>query len=330
MYYTEVFMEMERTMEQWSFGGVRVRWSAVIAGWAVGLATQLVLTLLGLAIGAWSIDLKEAEPVSGVPIGTGIWTGISMLVSAFVGGYITARMSGSALRIDGLYHGVIVWGVNWLVFAWLTTTAMATMLGGVFSAFGTTLQSLGQGATTVVSAAASQLSGGNFSISMDNLRRQVESILSATGKKELQPGEIQKDAERIAQSSQGGQPPQQTAESALQELQQKLMALDRDAAIKVMTTKMGMTEPQAKQLVQSTIGFIEPLKDEAQQAKQQSVEVGNRALERMGTIAMWLAALGIITLGLSIAGGMTGTPETSSIEVQAEQYRDRTEIRRAS
>jgi hypothetical protein len=246
-----------------------------------------------------------------------------MLISAFVGGYITARMSGSSLRSDGLYHGVIVWGLNWLVFAWLTTTAMATLLGGVFSAFGATLQSLGQGATTAVSAAASQLSGGNFSISMDDLRRQVESTLAATGKKELQPGEIRKDAERVAKSSQGGQPPQQMAESALQELQQKLMALDRDAAVNIMTTKMGMTEPQAKQLVQSTIGFIEPLKDKAQQVKEQSVGVGNHALDRMGTIAMWLAALGIVTLGLSIAGGVTGTAETPGVEVQAEQYRER-------
>ena len=111
---------------------------------------------------------------------------------------------------------------------------------------------------------------------------------------------------------------------ALQELQQKLMALDRDAAINVMTTKMGMTEPPAKQLVQSTIGFIEPLKEKAQQVKQQSVEVGDRAIDRVGTIAMWLAVLGIVTLGFSIAGGMTGTPETPSVEMQAEQYRDRT------
>lgn len=321
-------MEVERTIEQWSIGGVRVRWSAVIAGWAVGLATQLVLTLLGLGIGAWSVDLKEAEPVGGVPMGTGIWTGLSMLIAAFVGGFFTARMSGSPLRSDGLYHGVIVWGVNWLVFAWLTTTAMATMLGGVFSAFGTTLQSLGRGATTVVSAAASQLSGGNISISMDELRRQAESILAATGKKDLQPGEIQKDAQRVADASKVGQPPQQITESALQELRQKLMALDRDAAINVMTTKMGMTEPQAKQLVQTTIGFIEPLKDKAQQVKEQSVEVGNRALDRMGTIAMWLAALAIITLGLSVAGGMTGTPEAPRL--WAEQYHDRAEIRRAS
>ncbi len=319
---------MEHTIEheQWSIGGVRVRWSAVIAGWAVGLATQLVLTLLGLAIGAWSIDLQDTEPAGGVPIGTGIWTGISMLSSAFVGGYITARMSGSSLRSDGLYHGVIVWGVNWLVFAWLTTTAMATLLGGVFSAFGTTLNSLGQGATTVISTAASQLGDVKPPISLGELRRQAESILAATGKKELQPGEIRKDAERVADASRSGQPPRQLGESALQELQQKLMAMDRAAAINIMTTKMDMTEPQAKQLADSTIGLIEPLKDKAQQVtqqvKKQSVETGNRALDGMGTIAMWLAALAIITLGLSIAGGLTGTPGSSSVEVRAEQYRE--------
>lgn len=321
-------MEVERTIEQWSFGGVRVRWSAILAGWAVALATQLVLTLLGLGIGAWSIDLREAEPVGAVPIGTGIWTGISMLIAAFVGGYITARMSGSSLRSDGLYHGVIVWGVNWLVFAWLTTTAMATMLGGVFSAFGATLQSLGQGTTSVVSAAASQL--GGVDISMEDLRRQAQSILAATGKNELQPSEIRKDAERVADASKEGQSPQQLTDSTLQELRAKLMALDRDAAVNVMTTKMGMTEPQARQVVQSTIGLIEPLKQTAQQLKNQSVEAGDRALDRMGTIAMWLAALAIVTLGLSIAGGMFGTPAIPGMEVEGEQYRDRGEFRRAS
>lgn len=319
---------MERTVEQWSIGRVRVRWSAIFAGWAVGLAVQLVLTLLGLALGAWSIDLKEADPEAGMPVGTGIWTGLSILTSAFIGGYITARMSGSPLRSDGIYHGVIVWGVNWLVFAWLTTTAMATLLGGVFSAFGTTLQSLGQGATTAVSAAASKLSDGTMPLSMDQLRRQVESTLAATGKKELQPGEMRKDAERVANASRSGQPPQQTGDSALQELQQKLMALDRDAAVNVMTNKMGMTEPQARQVVQSTIGFIEPLKDKVQQVKEQSLEASNRALERLGTMAMWLAVLALITLGLSIAGGITGTSESPTGEMLAEQYS--AEVRRAS
>src|SRR5918993_5256105 len=99
-------MEMERTFEQWSIGATRVKWSAIFAGWAVGLATQMVLTLLGLGIGAWAIDPRDANPTEGVPLGAGIWTGVSMLISAFIGGYITARMSGSSIRSDGLYHGV--------------------------------------------------------------------------------------------------------------------------------------------------------------------------------------------------------------------------------
>lgn len=89
-----------------------------MAGLVVGIALQMVLTLLGLAIGAWSIDLKEAQPAGGIPLGTGLWTGISMLISAFVGGYVTSRLSGAYLRSDGMYHGAVVWGVNWLVFAW--------------------------------------------------------------------------------------------------------------------------------------------------------------------------------------------------------------------
>ena len=109
-----------------------MKWSGIFSGWVVGLATQMMLTLLGLAIGAWSFDLRDSQPMAGIPLGTGIWTGVSMLISAFVGGYVAARTAGVSTRMDGLYHGATVWGVNWLVFAWLTTTALSFMIGGLF------------------------------------------------------------------------------------------------------------------------------------------------------------------------------------------------------
>ncbi|MGH7231593.1 MAG: hypothetical protein ACREJU_09580, partial [Nitrospiraceae bacterium] len=65
-------MEIQRTLQQWSLGGTRIKWSAVFAGLVVGIAVQMVLTLLGLAIGAWSIDLRDAQPAGGIPMGTGI------------------------------------------------------------------------------------------------------------------------------------------------------------------------------------------------------------------------------------------------------------------
>jgi hypothetical protein len=50
-------MEVDRTFSQWSIGASRVKWSAVFAGWAVGLAVQMLLTLAGLGFGAWAIDV---------------------------------------------------------------------------------------------------------------------------------------------------------------------------------------------------------------------------------------------------------------------------------
>jgi hypothetical protein len=312
-------MNTEMTLREWSVGSPRVKWSAVFAGWVVGLAAQMILTLLGLAVGAWAVDLRETQPADGVPLGTGIWTGISMLISAFVGGFITARLSGSYLKSDGLYHGVVVWGVNWLIFAWLTTTAMGYLAGGLFSALGTTVQAMSRGVGEAASAVASQTSGG-IDISTDQLRNQIESVMQATGKSELQPGEVKKDAGRLKADANSGQSPEQIAQTALADLQQKLAALDRDAAINVMVNKLGMTDAQARQLVQSTIGIAEPLKQKAQEVKHQSLEAGTTAINRMGTIAMWLCGLAVITLGLSMTGGMIGAARERIVETHGTSY----------
>lgn len=118
-----------------------------------------------------------------------------MLISAFTGGFVTARLSGAPLRSDGIYHAAVVWGVTWLVFTWLTTTAMATMIGGLFSAFGSGLQTIsqaaGQGVSTAVSKVVDQTTA-NAPVSAEGLKKQIESILQATQKPELQPGELKK------------------------------------------------------------------------------------------------------------------------------------------
>jgi hypothetical protein len=312
-------MNIDQTAPQWFLGTSRVKWSAVLAGWVVGLATQMMLTLLGLAIGAWSVDLREAEPTEGIPLGTGIWTGVSMLISAFVGGFVTARMSGSPFKTDGLYHGAVVWGVNWLIFAWLTTTAMAYMVGGLFNALGTTVQAMSQGLGDAASTAVSRGLQG-VSISPEELRSQIESTMQATGKRELQPGEVQKDTNRVKTEATSGQSPQQITDAALSELQQKLTALDRDAAVNVMVNKFGMSDAQARQVVQSTIGIVGPLKEKAQDVKAESLQAGTTAINRMGTISIWLFALAIITLGLSITGGMIGVTNEGLGEPHGTSY----------
>src|SRR5262249_18811963 len=148
-----------------------------------------------LGVGAWAVDLHDANPTEGIPVGAAVWTGLSMVISAFVGGYMTARFSGSAERGDGLYHGVVLWGVNWLVFVWLTTTAMATMIGGPFAVFGMTLQTVAQGLSHGGSGPVPTSSSG-VSLSIDDLRREIDSVVRVTGRPETPPERSRADATR--------------------------------------------------------------------------------------------------------------------------------------
>lgn len=329
-------MELEHSFEQWSVGSPRIKWGAVFAGWVVGLALQMVLMLLGLGFGAWAIDFRENNPAEGLPTGAAIWTGVSMLIAAFTGGYVTSRLSGIFARPDGLYHGIVVWGVNWLIFAWLTTTAMAAMVGGVFSVFGSTLQTVGQGMSGVASTAVNKLGDklGQISLSPEELRQQIESILAASRKPELQPGQVRQDADRVAGAARSGASVNQVSDAALTELSSKLAALDQEAAVNIMVNKMGMTREQANQLIQATIGALQPIQrtvqDTVSKVKQQSAELGTQAVDRMGTIALWLAIVAIITLALSALGGALGIADKQAFTARMSGESLRTDLRRAS
>ncbi len=122
-----------------------IRWGAVLAGVAVGISVQLVLTLLGIASGLSMTSVQQGEAP-----GTGamIWAGISMLLAALIGGYVAGRMSGLKRKIDGILHGVVSWAVTTLLFVVLATSAGGSLLSGLFS-------SLGQGATTMAQSGAS-------------------------------------------------------------------------------------------------------------------------------------------------------------------------------
>jgi hypothetical protein len=306
-------MEIERSVQQWRLGSSHLKWGAVFGGLFVGLAIQMILTLLGLAIGAWSIDLGGTGGTRGIPTGTAIWTAISMLIAAFSGGYVAARLSGTSFRAEGIWHAMVLWGLTWVVFAWLATTAMSYLIGGLFNAFGSGLQALGQGVGSAVSQVAEKT---NLNIDTNQLRRQIESVLAATGKQELQPKELRKDVGQVTEKAQKGQSLQEASDSALAEIQSRLAALDREAAINVMVNKLGMSRTQAEEVAQSAIGMIGPIKERAQALKEQSIDVANTTIQRMGSAAWWLFILGLLSMGATIAGGAVGASMGPMMDVE--------------
>jgi hypothetical protein len=124
------------------------------------------------------------------------------------------------------------------------------------------------------------------------------------------------------------------SDSAISELSSKLAALDQEAAVNVMVNKMGMTREQANQLIQATIGALQPIQqtvqDTVSKVRQQSAALGTQAVDRMGTIALWLAIVAIITLGLSALGGALGIASEPMIEARGSGESMRADLRRAS
>jgi len=107
-----------------------IRWGAVLAGVAVGVSVQLVLTLLGIASG---LSLSSISSVEGPATGALVWAGLSMLIAALIGTYVAGRMSGLKRKTDGVLHGVVTWAVTTLLFIFLATSAGGSLLSGLFS-----------------------------------------------------------------------------------------------------------------------------------------------------------------------------------------------------
>lgn len=107
-----------------------IRWGAVLAGVAVGVSVQMALTLLGIATGLTAMSVSEGEASGTGPL---IWAGVSMLASAFFGGYVAARMSGLKRKADGVLHGAVSWAVTTILFAVLATSIGGTLLSNVFN-----------------------------------------------------------------------------------------------------------------------------------------------------------------------------------------------------
>ena len=299
---------MQATYEQWSQGRSSIQWGAIVAGLALGLAVQMLMTLLGLAIGAWSIDLREAQPTDGIPLATGLWTGMSMLISAFVGGYAASRLSGVPSRTEGIYHGAVLWGVTSVVFAWLGTTALSFMIGGVFTTIGGGLQMLSQGVGTAVTAVSAKMPGTGISnITAADLRNQIESVLKATEKPELQPSTLSKDIDKKTAQARQGQSVQKVSDSTIGEIRDKLVAMDRDAAVNIMVNKLGMSEKQAQEVAQTVIGMVATVKEKGNEIKEKSMDFGNATMTRVGSAAWWLFVLALLSLGASLIGGALGT-----------------------
>lgn len=112
-----------------------LRWSAVFAGLAVGIAVNLVLLLVGGAVGLAMFNAGAQTSEDNLLTTISIWDTLCMVIAAVLGGYVAARASGMRRTQDGVLHGVLAWSAAVLIGILVATSAASGAFGGMLSGF---------------------------------------------------------------------------------------------------------------------------------------------------------------------------------------------------
>lgn len=327
----------------------RVSWGAIFAGVTVALVTQLLLGVLGLAIGASTIDpLRGNTPTNGLSIATGIWFLITGLLSLFAGGWTAGRLAGIHRPTDSALHGVLTWGIATLLTFYLLTTALGALMGGAARTLGQGATLLGQGAASASPALSDAIKGQlqDSGINWDSIKDDAKTMLRQTGKPELQPESIEnkaKDAGKDVQNTAKGTAENpQAADGDMTALMNRVFnrttdvanAADRDALVNVVAARTGKSKEDASKIVDRWEQTFEQAKVKYEevktQAEQKAREAGDAAARGVSHAATWSFLAMLAGLVASAYGGYISAPhEHRTIhEVTAEPKHNRPNLSR--
>jgi hypothetical protein len=96
------------------YAGMRVSWSAVVAGAVAMLGTALLLWALALGIVAAATGPSEAS-LRGGTVALWVCAMVAVLVGSVVGGAVTGFLRGSGREYLGASHGLLAWGLAFVL-----------------------------------------------------------------------------------------------------------------------------------------------------------------------------------------------------------------------
>jgi hypothetical protein len=160
----------------------RISWGAVLAGVVVALVVQLLLNMLGVGIGAATLDPVTGDnpSASSLSLGAAIWFAVAGILAALAGGYAAGRLAGAPRESTAAWHGLTTWAVSTLVILYLLTTAVGGIIGGAYRGMASVIGGTGSVTGTAAQTAA-QAAVPNLSRMSDPFSSIEQSVRSATG-----------------------------------------------------------------------------------------------------------------------------------------------------
>jgi len=162
----------------------RVSWPAVLAGVVVALVVQLIINLLGVGIGAATLDpgagAGENPSARGFSIGAALWWTLSGIIASFAGGYAAGRLAGKPRENTAGWHGLTAWALTTLVIFYLLTSSVGAVLGGTFRTLSSAVGNVAQTAGGAIQTAAQTAAPGLAQVT-DPFAAIEQSVRGATG-----------------------------------------------------------------------------------------------------------------------------------------------------
>lgn len=134
----------------------RISWGAVLAGVVLTLSAQFILNMIGVGVGAATIDpvRGDSPTVQGFSTGAAIWWAGAGVIASFVGGLLAGRLSGSPRASTGGLHGITAWALTTLVIVYMFGSAAQMAAGGALSAMSNLAGGAARGAAQSAASAA--------------------------------------------------------------------------------------------------------------------------------------------------------------------------------
>lgn len=260
-------------------------WGAVFAGALVALMTTLLLNLLLAGVGLVNFDpASSSEPLAGFGSTSVIGLIVINLISLFLGGFVAARLDGSARRGTAALHGILTWSVLTIGTILLLTTAVGRIVGGVAGLVGNTFSSVTQGISSVAPEAAQ--TAQNQGLTVDNVQDRINQFLT--------------DA--------GVQNPEQTGQELVQLVTQRVQSgqsLTSPQAQQEFTDFLAQNSELSEQEIDQQ---VQEFTQQAQQTTEQAVETAEQASGIAGQTALYLFGALIIGAVVAALGAVTGAP----------------------
>jgi ElaB/YqjD/DUF883 family membrane-anchored ribosome-binding protein len=310
-----------------------VSWGAIFLGLAIAIGLQILLSLLGLAIGLFAFDPADPAGMQAWGIGTSLYVIATQIISLFTGGFVASRLSPARTDQSALIHGASIWALATIIMVWFGSAATGMLISGVSGAASSVW---GAGTQVVQAVVPDDVDIGFPELDYRDLPQPMVDALRDRGitpenlQQELQgayrdvvtPAEQQQVLRQLQQGAaemlrNPGDAPQ-VAEEAIDNIFGEGAILSEQDMEQLETTlqnRLNLSDQELQQITSQIEQAVEQTRRAAEEAlttaRTQAVDVAEGVSDNLASIAFWTFVASLIGLIAAIAGGKVGEVKLS-------------------